>query len=104
VEDVDDTMEEIREQMDVANEISDAISQPLGEAFDEVLLSFSWNDFSFFFFLFFDESDAFVQDELEAELQALEEETLDETLLGTTAKLPSAPQVARTSLLYATPK
>mmetsp|Transcript_22379 Transcript_22379/g.38220 ORF Transcript_22379/g.38220 Transcript_22379/m.38220 type:complete len:216 (-) Transcript_22379:97-744(-) len=36
VEQVDDTMDEIREQMDVAAEINEAISQPLGgELFDE---------------------------------------------------------------------
>jgi hypothetical protein len=29
-------MEEIREQMDMANEINDAIAQPIGEQFDEV--------------------------------------------------------------------
>lgn len=35
---VDETMDEIRDQMDIANEISDAISQPLGgETYDEVL-------------------------------------------------------------------
>jgi charged multivesicular body protein 4A/B len=37
VEQVDDTMDEIREQMEVAAEINDAISQPLGgELYDEV--------------------------------------------------------------------
>ena len=48
---VDDTMDSIREQMDLATEISDAISAPLGgEGVDDV------NPFpfflSFFFFLF----------------------------------------------------
>ena len=37
VDQVDDTMDEIREQMEVAAEINDAISQPLGgEMYDEV--------------------------------------------------------------------
>ena len=31
---VDDTMDDIREQMDLANEISDAISQPIGFGID----------------------------------------------------------------------
>eukprot|EP01086_Lenisia_limosa_P014225 TRINITY_DN443_c0_g1_i1.p1 TRINITY_DN443_c0_g1~~TRINITY_DN443_c0_g1_i1.p1 ORF type:complete len:195 (+),score=48.28 TRINITY_DN443_c0_g1_i1:71-655(+) len=35
VEDVDEVMDNVREQFDVANEISEAISQPLGEGFDE---------------------------------------------------------------------
>lgn len=36
VDNVDDTMDEIREQMDIANEINEAISQPLGaELYDE---------------------------------------------------------------------
>jgi len=56
VEQVDDTMEDIREQMDLANEISDAISQPIpGQEFDD--------------------------DELNAELASLEQENLDEQLL-----------------------
>lgn len=34
-------MDEIREQMDIANEISDAISQPLGgEVYDDVSITF----------------------------------------------------------------
>ena len=39
VDQVDDTMDEIREQMEVANEITDAIAQPLGgELYDEAEL------------------------------------------------------------------
>jgi len=53
---VDDTMDDIREQMDIANDISDAISQPLG------------------FGVEFDE------DELNAELELLEQEDLMEQL------------------------
>ena len=38
VTDVDNIMEDLREQMDVQEEISEAISQPLGvDLFDEVL-------------------------------------------------------------------
>eukprot|EP01114_Cavostelium_apophysatum_P010511 TRINITY_DN2433_c0_g1_i1.p1 TRINITY_DN2433_c0_g1~~TRINITY_DN2433_c0_g1_i1.p1 ORF type:complete len:215 (-),score=71.42 TRINITY_DN2433_c0_g1_i1:80-724(-) len=69
IDKVDDTMEEIREQMDLASEITDAIATPLGgEAFDE--------------------------DELLGELEELEQEQLDEQLLSTNTpaqKLPSVP-------------
>jgi charged multivesicular body protein 4 len=75
IDTVDNTMDQIREQMDIATEISDAIAQPLGDPIDE--------------------------DELEAELAELEAENLDEQLLslnnppvGVSAspiKLPSAP-------------
>jgi charged multivesicular body protein 4A/B len=63
VDKVDDVMEEVREQMDLANEISTAISNPLGidSSIDE--------------------------DELEAELERFEQEALDATLLETT-KVP----------------
>eukprot|EP00301_Raphidiophrys_heterophryoidea_P003217 c11461_g1_i1.p1 GENE.c11461_g1_i1~~c11461_g1_i1.p1 ORF type:complete len:237 (-),score=74.97 c11461_g1_i1:241-903(-) len=53
---VDDTMDKIQEQMDVANEIADAISQPMGGM-----------DYD---------------DDLEKELADLEAEGLDETLLS----------------------
>jgi charged multivesicular body protein 4 len=54
---VDNTMDDIREQMDLANEISEAISQPVnfGIEFDE--------------------------DELNEELELLEQQELDELLL-----------------------
>jgi len=70
IDQVDDTMDEIREQMDIANEINDAISQPLGgELFDE--------------------------DDLLAELDELEQSSLDEQLMGLenapATKLPSVP-------------
>lgn len=69
IDKVDDTMEEIREQMDIANEINDAISTPLGgEMMDE--------------------------DELLSELEELEQESLDETLLqmnNPPQKLPTVP-------------
>jgi len=68
-EQVDDTMEEIQEQMSLANELNEAISQPLGtEVIDE--------------------------DELEAELELLEQENIDSQLLDlapTPAKLPAVP-------------
>ncbi|ORY27435.1 Snf7-domain-containing protein [Naematelia encephala] len=58
VEKVDQTMDAIREQMDLTNEISDAISNPvgMGNQIDE--------------------------DELTAELEALEQEELDDRLAG----------------------
>ncbi|KAJ3216961.1 ESCRT-III subunit protein snf7 [Dinochytrium kinnereticum] len=64
---VDATMDDIREQMDLANELSDAISQPVysGMEFDE--------------------------DELNEELELLEQEELDAKLLDT--GLTSAPAV-----------
>jgi len=72
IDQVDDTMDEIREQMDIANEINEAISQPLG-------------------------GDVLDEDELLAELEDLEQESLDEQLLGTktpVAAMPSAPTKA----------
>jgi len=71
IDQVDNTMEDIREQMDVANEISEAISQPIGgEIMDD--------------------------DDLLAELEQLEQEGLDEQLLSvpTPQKLPNAPTKA----------
>eukprot|EP00126_Sphaerothecum_destruens_P009590 Sdes_comp20543_c0_seq1m15250 len=59
IEKVDETMDEIREQMDVANEIGDAISQPVGFGID------------------------FDDEELNAELDELEQEELDKQLLDT---------------------
>lgn len=65
IEQVDETMADIREQMDLANEISDAISNPLamdmlGGGIDE--------------------------DELEAELEQIEQSELDKSLLGLKAE------------------
>jgi len=70
IDKVDDTMDEIREQMDIANEIETAISTPLGgEMMDD--------------------------DELLGELEELEQESLDEQLLQVNPtpaqKLPSVP-------------
>ena len=59
---VDDTMEDIREQMDIAQEIGEAVSQPVGFGLDfddEDLeaeledLEQVWLDGEFFFFFFF---------------------------------------------------
>ncbi|XP_029934646.1 charged multivesicular body protein 4c [Myripristis murdjan] len=61
---IDSLMLEITEQQDVAKEISDAISQPFGEAFDE--------------------------DELLAELAELEEEELENSMKNM-GRLPSVP-------------
>ncbi|KAL4001153.1 N-acyl-aromatic-L-amino acid amidohydrolase [Sarotherodon galilaeus] len=61
---IDDLMADITEQQDVAQEISDAISRPFGETFDE--------------------------DELLAELEELEQEDLDESMMSM-GGLPSVP-------------
>ena len=69
IDQVDDTMDDIREQMDIANEINEAISQPLGDMYDE--------------------------DELLNELEELEQEGIEEQFLNSQAtpatSLPSAP-------------
>ncbi|ORZ33813.1 Snf7-domain-containing protein [Catenaria anguillulae PL171] len=69
---VDQTMDEIRDQMDLANEISDAISQPVGFGVD------------------------MDEDELNAELELLEQEELDTKLLGLDNVPISAPAVPQT--------
>ena len=82
IDKVDDTMDEIREQMDLANEINDAIAQPLGgEVIDE--------------------------DDLLKELDDLEQESVDDQLLGikapvqplpsTPTKVPTGPTAQKTS-------
>ena len=77
VDKVDDVMEDIREQMDLANEISTAISNPLGidSTIDE--------------------------DELEAELERFEQEALDAALLDTTSKSPTLKTVQSTGAMPA---
>ncbi|ORY46092.1 hypothetical protein BCR33DRAFT_160417 [Rhizoclosmatium globosum] len=81
VEKVDETMEDIREQMDLANELSDAISAPVnfGTEIDE--------------------------DELDAELELLAQEDLDSKLLdtGLGAGLSAAPSVPTTIPAVAQP-
>ncbi|CAB4015883.1 charged multivesicular body 4b [Paramuricea clavata] len=69
VDDVHDMMDDISEQHDVANEIANAISSPVGFGQD------------------------IDEDELNAELEELEQEELDERLLDVagTAQLPSVP-------------
>lgn len=69
VDDVHDMMDDISEQTELANEISEAISSSVG----------------------FQDVD---EDDLLAELDELEQETLDEQMLniGTTTELPSVPQ------------
>ncbi|KAJ1551257.1 Charged multivesicular body protein 4C [Nowakowskiella sp. JEL0078] len=70
---VDQTMDEIRDQMDLANEISDAISQPVGFGLD------------------------MDEDELNEELELLEQEQLDEEILTmpktNIEELPEIPSV-----------
>ncbi|KAI9003884.1 Snf7-domain-containing protein [Hyaloraphidium curvatum] len=81
IDKVDQVMDDIREQMDLANEISDAISQPVG------------------FGVEFDE------EELNAELEELEQETLDEKLLdaGKTEQVGALPSVPSTVPAIAQP-
>jgi len=72
VDQVHDLMDEVQEQQEIANEISDAISNPVG--FDR----------------------EFDEDELAKELEELEQEELDEQLLNvgpSTAELPTPPTV-----------
>jgi charged multivesicular body protein 4 len=64
VDKVDETMDEIREQMDVAKEIGDAIASPLGTS--AAVVSGVVMD----------------EDELDAELEALQQEALDRQLLS----------------------
>jgi len=72
VEDVDKTMEEIQSQMEIATEIETAIAQPLGG-------------------VMFDE------DELDAELEALEQESLDAQFssISTPSALPATAVAAQ---------
>jgi charged multivesicular body protein 4 len=76
VERVDETMEEIREQMEVAQEISEAIASPLGAGGLGIVVD---------------------EDELDAELEALQQEQLDKALLAT-------PPVPTTSMAAAAAK
>jgi len=80
-------MEDIREQMEVATEITNAISEPIGFGmdFDDVRAS-ACRVSSFL-------SNLSVQDELSAELDELCAQSLDEQLLGTDipSMLPTAP-------------
>jgi charged multivesicular body protein 4 len=69
IDKVDTTMDDIRDQMDLANEISEAISQPVGFG----------NEFD--------------EDELNQELEDLEQEELDQQLLNTGTTLDFAPSV-----------
>jgi charged multivesicular body protein 4 len=68
-------MDSIREQMDLTNEISDAISNPvgMGNQVDEVCLIHP---------PYQDMTGTDGQDELKAELEALEQEELDDRLAG----------------------
>lgn len=87
VERVDDTMDEIREQMDVAREIGDAIASPLGAnagALGGIIVD---------------------EDELDAELEALQQEALDHQLLAAptiptkSPPLRSPPAISTTAVL-----
>ncbi|KAI9276210.1 Snf7-domain-containing protein [Sporodiniella umbellata] len=69
IDKVDSTMDDIRDQMDIANEISEAISRPVGA------------------------SDELDEDELLNELEELEQEELDAKMLETPSPVVSAPNV-----------
>ncbi|KAJ1336721.1 hypothetical protein BSLG_007040 [Batrachochytrium salamandrivorans] len=74
IDKVDDTMDDIREQMDLANEISDAISQPVGFGTE------------------------FDEDELNEELELMEQEALDAQLLDTGVDINTSPAVPTTAV------
>lgn len=71
VDRVDTTMDDIREQMDLANEINAAISNPLG-GFDNIL----------------------DEDELEAELEQLEQAEMDRAMLDIKSPVQAQPAPA----------
>lgn len=79
VDDVQDMMDDIATQQDVAKEISDAISNPvgLGDDFDE--------------------------DELESELEKLEQEALEEDLVKVGPSADLLPSVPRTEVVKPKP-
>jgi charged multivesicular body protein 4 len=68
-------MDSIREQMDLTNEISDAISNPVGMGHQVDEVRQQWK--------YLRVGDVLIyQDELKAELEALEQEELDDRLAG----------------------
>ncbi|KAG1198674.1 hypothetical protein G6F62_010066 [Rhizopus arrhizus] len=69
IDKVDETMDDIRDQMDIANEISEAISRPVGVG------------------------DDLDEDELLNELEELEQEELDAKMLETPSPVVTAPNV-----------
>ena len=84
VDDVHDLMDDIQEQNEVATEISDALSQPIGfnQEIDDVSIGLScgqgdnyYSVDSIMVILFL------LKDDLLAELEEMEQETLDEQLL-----------------------
>jgi len=80
IDKVDDTMEEIRDQMDIANEINDAISKPVGFGME------------------------FDDDELNAELDVLEQEQIDSKLMdipSTGAAVKVAPKANKSPVAKA---
>ena len=95
VTNVEDTMEDIREQMDMTQQIAKAISDPINvglEDLDEVreLPEFGWSVHTLLTLL------RSVQEELNAELAGLEQEVLDERLSGAD-RVPIASPVSRVS-------
>lgn len=97
VDDVHNMMDEIAEQQDVAKEISDAISNPVGFGMflhenDSYRMTFSLIEFLFISRIIAGQD--IDEDELERELEELEQEELDKDLLGvgpSTQDLPEVP-------------
>lgn len=73
VDKVDETMDDIRDQMDLGEEISDAISRPLGQEIDE--------------------------DELDQELQELQQEELDSRIVEPKTPAKKLPDVSKVPAL-----
>jgi len=104
---VEDTVEDIREQMEITQQIAKAISDPLNlglDGLDEVCVERLG---SVWCALLFADVSRFVQDALNAELAGLEQEVLDERLNGADP-VPVASPVSKvapsTSHFFAKPK
>lgn len=76
IDDVEDTMEEIREQMDLAQEIGDAIAQPIDNTVDEEELTKELEDLE--------------KEDLDAQLSQLKANTLPEVKVAASATTVAA--------------
>ena len=77
IDKVDATMNKVNEQRELANDIAEAISNPMNSGIDLDDVSFSFRSR-----LLHHSCDFFLQDELKAELEALEQDDLNERLMG----------------------
>jgi hypothetical protein len=82
---VDEIMDDLQEEKDVMDQISDAISRPAQDLFDDVSTNLQP-----LATLFHDARDDAIQDELLQELNELEEQELESALLD----VPAAPVIA----------